>query len=256
MAIDERLLGALHVEELQAKEVHAGHDPHQIFQASTIATLLDGALEGDVSFAELSGHGDLGLGTFNAADGELIIVDGHFLRADIEGGINEVDPSEKTPFAVLTYFEPVHEFEVEDATYEQLKAEIDRRIGHPEVVHAVRVDGRFEHVHARSVPRQSKPYPPMVEVVASQRVFDFDDIEGTMIGFRFPDYAEGINVPGYHLHFADLVRTHGGHVLDARIALATVSVDDSIDVHVEVPEGIELSESTDEEALRKVEREG
>lgn len=256
MAIDERLLGALHVEQLQAGEVHADHDPHQIFQASTIATLLDGALDGDVNFAELSGHGDLGLGTFTAADGELIIVDGNFLRADIQGRVSRVDPAEKTPFAVLTFFEPVHEFELEGVTYEQLTAEIDRRIGHPEVVHAVRVDGRFERVHARSVPRQSKPYPPMVEVVASQQVFDFDDVEGTMIGFRFPDYAEGINVPGYHLHFADLSRTRGGHVLNAEIATATVGVDDSIEVHVEVPKGIELSESIDEDALRRVEREG
>jgi len=53
MAIDERLLGALHVEELQAKEVHAGHDPHQIFQASTIATLLGG-----VAFLEAYTTGD------------------------------------------------------------------------------------------------------------------------------------------------------------------------------------------------------
>jgi acetolactate decarboxylase len=157
---------------------------------------------------------------------------------------------------VLTFFEPVHEFEVEDVTYEQLTAEIDRRVGHPEEVHAVRVDGRFERVHARSVPRQNKPYPPMVDVVASQQVFDFDDVEGTILGFRFPDYAEGINVPGYHLHFADLMRTRGGHVLDAKVAVATVGVDDSIEVHVEVPEGIELSESTDEDALRRVEREG
>src|SRR5205823_8821795 len=92
MAIDERLLGALHVEQLQAGKVHGGHDPHQIFQASTIATLLDGALEGDVNLAELSGHGDLGLGTYTAADGELIIVDGDLLRADIQGRVSGSDP--------------------------------------------------------------------------------------------------------------------------------------------------------------------
>jgi acetolactate decarboxylase len=256
VAIDERLIGALHVERLQAAALHAGHEPHQIFQASTISTLLDGAYDGDVSVSELSRQGDLGLGTLNAVDGELIIIDGRFLRADAEGRINEVDPSEKTPFAVLTFFEAAHQFDVEDVSQEELLAEIDRRVGHPEVVHALRIDGSFELVHARSVPRQSKPYPPMVDVVASQNVFDFDEIEGTMVGFRFPDYAEGINVPGYHLHFADPDRARGGHVLDVKVDFATVRIDDSVDVHVEVPKGVELSESVDEDALRKVEREG
>jgi acetolactate decarboxylase len=96
----------------------------------------------------------------------------------------------------------------------------------------------------------------MVDVVASQNVFDFDDIEGTIVGFRFPDYAEGINVPGYHLHFADPDRARGGHVLDVTVDFATVRIDDSVDVHVEVPKGVELSESVDKDALRKVEREG
>jgi Alpha-acetolactate decarboxylase len=32
---------------------------HALFQASTIAALLDGAYEGDLSFAELAEHGDL-----------------------------------------------------------------------------------------------------------------------------------------------------------------------------------------------------
>jgi hypothetical protein len=33
------------------------------FQASTISTLFDGSYDGDLSFAELHQHGDLGLGT-------------------------------------------------------------------------------------------------------------------------------------------------------------------------------------------------
>src|SRR4029079_1008872 len=65
---------------------------------------------------------------------------------------------------------------------------------------AIRLDGGFESVRARSVPRQHPPYPPLTEVVAEQRVFELDDVGGTMLGFRFPSYAEGIEVSGYHLH--------------------------------------------------------
>ena len=65
--LDERLIKALHVEALRHTELHAEHQPHVLFQASTIGALLQGAYDGDVTFAELAEHGDLGLGTLNGA---------------------------------------------------------------------------------------------------------------------------------------------------------------------------------------------
>ena len=32
-------------------------------------------------------------------------------------------------------------------------------------------------------------------------IFEFHDVEGTIVGFFTPDYLRGVNVPGYHLHF-------------------------------------------------------
>src|SRR5204863_2545700 len=97
--LDERLVKALHVSALREQELHAEHEPHVLFQASTIGALLDGAYEGDVTFAELAEHGDLGLGTLNALDGEMIAVDGGFYRADVDGAVSEVDPGTRTPIA-------------------------------------------------------------------------------------------------------------------------------------------------------------
>src|SRR5919204_3295980 len=109
MSLDERWIRSLHVEAMRHADLHGGHDPHVLFQASTIGALIDGAFEGDVTFAELAEHGDLGLGTLNHLDGEMIALDGHFYRADVEGNVNEVDPSERTPFAVVAPFEPTIE---------------------------------------------------------------------------------------------------------------------------------------------------
>src|SRR3954447_7330189 len=108
MAVDEGLIGALHVQALRAADLPANEPPYETFQASTIAALLDGAYDGDVTFAELSRHGDLGLGTLNGCDGEMIAVDGEFLRADVDGAVHPVPPTAKTPFAVLTFFAPGH----------------------------------------------------------------------------------------------------------------------------------------------------
>ena len=43
-----------------------------IYQTSTINALLAGIYEGDVSFDELKKHGDIGIGTFNTLDGEMV----------------------------------------------------------------------------------------------------------------------------------------------------------------------------------------
>jgi acetolactate decarboxylase len=257
MAIDERLIGALHVEAGGASELGREHEEHVVFQASTFAALLDGAYDGDVAFVELEGHGDLGLGTLNAVDGEMILVDGRFLRADADGWITEIPSTAKTPFAVLTFFDSKHRFEVSSPTPQaELLATVDERVGHLGGAHAVRIEGAFARVHARSVPKQSKPYPSMVEVAAAQHAFDFAAVDGTMVGFRFPDYAAGINVPGYHLHFVTADRDRGGHVLDFSLESGTVEIDDEVDVHVELPPGIEIGGDADPEALRRVEREG
>jgi acetolactate decarboxylase len=240
MSLDERWIRSLHVEAMRRADLHAEREPHVLFQASTIAALLEGAFEGDVSFAELAEHGDLGLGTLNHLDGEMIAVDGRFFRADVDGLVSEVAPDERTPFAVVVSFEPVTGFDLEGSIdHEALLEEIDRRLSSARSC-AIRIDGRFELVRARSVPRQEPPYRPLGEVVGDQHVFEITEVDGTMLGFRFPDYVEGIEVSGWHLHFISEDRARGGHVLGSRTATAHVQIDSSTELHVELPPRVDL----------------
>ena len=241
--LDERWIRALHVQALAEEELHAGREPHVLFQASTIGALLDGAYDGDLTFAELAEHGDHGLGTLNGLDGEMIVLDGEFLRADVEGVLHPVPPTERTPFAVVVPFAPTVEAEIAGPlSHQSLLARIDELVPAGAASCAIRLDGRFEMVRARSVPRQSPPYRPLAEVVAEQRVFELRDVEGTMVGFRFPEYAEGIEVAGFHLHFVDAARGRGGHVLDSRALGLHARLDPSNDLHVELPPGVALAD--------------
>jgi acetolactate decarboxylase len=235
--LDERWIRSLHVEAMRHAELHKEREPHVLFQASTIGALLEGSYEGDVTFAELAVRGDLGLGTLNGLDGEMIALDGSFYRADVEGDVNEVAPEERTPFAVVTGFEPTISFDLDQSlSHEQLLAELDERLPEGTPSAAIRIDGRFESVKARSVPRQHPPYRPLTDVVAEQNVFELREAEGTMMGFRFPAYAEGIEVGGYHLHFIGEDRRRGGHVLDSRVADGVrARLDPSNDLHIELP---------------------
>lgn len=238
---EENMLRSLHVEAMSADEVGEHHDHAALFQASTIAALLEGRFDGDLTFGELAREGDTGLGTLNALDGEMIALDGQFYRADHRGEVSEVAPSDKTPFAVLVEFDPDTEMVIDQpADFHDLRAQLDAAIGDRGPVIALRIDGRFKKVQARSVPRQEKPYRPLVEVVADQSVFEFRSCEGSLVGFRFPDWSEGIEVSGYHLHFIDVDRRRGGHVLDLEIEDGLARLESSSDLHVELPPGVEL----------------
>ena len=251
--LDERWIRSLHVEAMRHADLHADHEAHVLFQASTIGALVDGAFEGDMTFAELADHGDLGLGTLNHLDGEMIALEGSFYRADVEGRISEVPPDERTPFAVVVPFEPTLEFDLEGSlAQDALLGEIDRRIPAGAPSCALRIDGRFERVRARSVPRQDPPYRPLTEVVRDQRIFELADLDGTIVGFRFPAYAEGIEVSGWHLHLISDDRTQGGHVLDCRVETAHVRLDPSSELHVELPAGIDLADAAAARATHAV----
>src|ERR671910_3269594 len=107
MPVDTALVGALHVDYLKKRDLGSDERAfHTLFQTSTIDALLEGKYDGDVSFAELEERGDFGLGTLDALDGEMIALDGDFYQIDSDGLVNPVGKTTKTPFAVVTIFEP------------------------------------------------------------------------------------------------------------------------------------------------------
>ena len=54
---------------------------------------------------ELKKHGDFGIGTFDALDGEMIVLDGVVYQAKADGHIYQAADNLTTPFATVTYFD-------------------------------------------------------------------------------------------------------------------------------------------------------
>ena len=81
------------------------YDRDVLYQTSTINALLEGVYDGDVTFKELHKYGDIGIGTFDCLDGEMIGLDGTFYQIKTDGVAYVVDDSMKTPFAVVTFFD-------------------------------------------------------------------------------------------------------------------------------------------------------
>jgi acetolactate decarboxylase len=192
---------------------------NNVFQYSVISALQEGIYDGSLTINEVSKHGDFGLGTLNHLDGELVLLDGKFYQITGKGDVRIIPGETLTPFAVVTFFNADESRDISDPlSYKELQSSLDGMIPGLNTVYAIKIEGTFSYMKTRSINAQQKPYKKLVEVTKGQSVFEFEDIEGTIVGFRFPSYTEGVNVPGYHFHFISADKKSGGHVLDLKIS--------------------------------------
>jgi acetolactate decarboxylase len=210
---------------LGAASLHAA-EPRGLFQTSTLQALMAGVYDGDLTFQELARHGDFGLGTFDALDGEMIALDGAFYQIKADGRVYPVTGGMKTPFAAVTFFKTDRTHLIEmPLNLRELLDYVTKLLPSPNLPYAIRIEGLFPHVKARSIPRQQKPYPPLAQAAEKQVVFDLANVKGVIVAFRYPAYLAGLNPLGYHCHFITADRRAGGHLLDCRVEGATVSLD-------------------------------
>jgi len=209
---------------------------HTLYQVSTATALVEGIYQGAVQIAALREHGDLGLGTFESLDGEMVVVDGHFYQVRSDGSVREVQDNVLSPFAAVTAFSPDQSITLEncpDLSY--LTSQFDALRQSDNFFYALRVDGTFDYIHARAM-RRTKEGIPLVQAAALQPEFEFHNISGTLVGFWTPEYAKSLNVPGYHLHFVSADRTQGGHVLQCRGKNLRLQIQREGDYHIVLPE--------------------
>ena len=207
-----------------------------LVQISTIDALLAGIYDGVVTLETLKRYGDFGIGTFEGLDGEMAGFDGSFYQVKADGIAYPASDSMETPFASVTFFDSDCKARLsEGMNYGQLEKFLDGMLPTSNIFYAIKIEGTFSYMKTRSVPRQKKPYPPLVEVTKNQPVFEFGDVEGTMAGFRCPSYINGVNVPGYHLHFLTENKDAGGHVLEFKTEEAVASLDYTSDFLMILP---------------------
>jgi acetolactate decarboxylase len=219
-------------------------EPGRLFQTSTLQALMAGVYDGDLTFAALARHGDFGLGTFDALDGEMVALDGTFYQIKADGRVYPVTGAMKTPFAAVTFFKAGRTHMIEmPLTYQQLLDYVDKLLPSPNLPYAIRVDGRFTSVKTRSIPRQQKPYPPLAQAAQKQAVFELANVKGVIVALRSPAYLAGVNMAGYHCHFITADRRAGGHLLDCRVEGATVAVDALPNFYLRLPDSQEFLQS-------------
>jgi acetolactate decarboxylase len=201
-------------------------DRDLLYQVSTYASLSGGGYDPVESVGTLMANGDLGLGTFEGLDGEMVVVDGTCYQVKDDGTARPADTSLGVPFAAVTFFSPdITIPDVVAGNFTELTVMVNRSIPDHDLFYGIRITGTFPYVRVRSVPAQSRPYPPLADALSHQTIYEFRNVTGTAVGFYTPASASGLNAAGFHLHFITADRTRGGHILDIATGEITVELD-------------------------------
>lgn len=234
-------------------------DSDVLFQTGTIDALLAGVYDGTTTCDELLQHGDLGLGTFDALEGEMVVYGDTVYQVRADGSVRAMPKETTTPFAAVTPFQSDLTLTFDNVTsLQDFFQRLQQKLPGKNLFYAIKVTGDFNYIKARSVPKQQKPYPPLAEVVKTQSIFEYDNAEGVIVGFYCPEFTQKINVPGFHVHFLSKDKKSGGHMLDLQAKKLTVSLDTTPEFFLVLPthtaaQQVDFSKDASEE-LEKVEK--
>ncbi len=114
---------------------------------------MAGGYDGYIGVAQLSGHGDFGLGTFDRLDGEMIVVDNTIYQ------ITSDSFARKAACSVLHLLQRSHS-STKTSPPPSAKKRLFQRCRHTwtpycpskNLFYAIRIDGLFRRIKTRSVP--------------------------------------------------------------------------------------------------------
>lgn len=209
-----------------------------IFQSSPIEALMKGYMNGDFKVGDITKYGDLGLGTFNGVNGEMIVLDGKVYQVKYDGKVYMPSAEVKTPFAAVTFFQPDTEIvSSKEMNLSELDKFIDASLSSQNNIYAFKISGNFTYMKTRSEMKQEKRYTNLVDVLKNQKIFKFGNIKGDIVGFKFPGYLSGVNAKGFHFHFIDEKRDAGGHVLGLKTGKIKIEIEKITDLKMMIPSG-------------------
>ncbi len=193
-------------------------DKDKVYQVALLQSLTLGQYDGVITVEDLKKHGDIGIGTYEGVNGEMIYLDGEMYQALGDGSVVIADESETVPFATVAYFDKDDEVkDVKVESLDEMKEKLNKIVkdNGSNQFYFIKAEGTYEDMQVRSELKQEKPYKTLDEALKTdQREFEYKDVDGTLVAIYFPEYFSTLNTPGWHFHFISDDKSMGGHVLD------------------------------------------
>jgi acetolactate decarboxylase len=189
---------------------------NEFYHYSIWAALVNKIYDGNLTVKEAKMHGDIGIGSYNGVDGELVMMDEILYQIPSSGKVKVASDSMRIPYLNTTFFNKEISYDLNDRmNYDSLRKKIQFHFPSRNFFYAFKIHGEFDTLKLGSMQKQERPYLQSLDSLLPNRPkFDHTNISGTMVGFWCPDFIGDINVAGFHLHFLSDDKKTGGHVLE------------------------------------------
>ncbi len=195
-----------------------------IYQFSHFLAVSKGCYEGEISVGELKQYGNTGLGTFNALNGELVVIDNTFYHCS-NGQPRIAEDSERLAWAAITLLQQYQVFSLSHiSSLAKLQEAILNNLPSPNYPFALSIKANVQNIALGSVPKQQKPYKAISEVIEESLLINTGKRDVNIVGFYAPEFMHPIKSSGLHLHFVDEKVQIGGHILDIDLNHAEISL--------------------------------
>ncbi len=202
--------------------------PNHLYTFGHASAFIGGLYDAHIAYGEIKPYGNFGLGAPDKLDGEIVIFDNKFYQTQSSGKTSEVKDIEQTPFVIINNFKSDKSIKKAGTlTKDQLFRLLDSVLTKKNGIYAIHIRAKFITVKTRAFPKiTQKPYQPMAQLLSLQQFFNFENLEGDLIGYRLPSYMEGANISGYHFHFLSDDKSKGGHIIDLTMNDITIEIDE------------------------------
>lgn len=199
-----------------------------MYQISLLQSLTGGLYDGLITVADLKKLGDYAIGTFDGADGELIMIDRVCYKALLDGSIIVANDKETIPFSNAFKFNKSDSLTLSCKNIKDLKEKLHKFKNEKYLNHfmIIKIKGHLNSITTRSLPKQTKPYTNTLDyIVEHEQTLKTDyNTDGTIIGICFPPFMDKLNTTDFHMHFISKNKLFGGHILDLSFDDLTVEV--------------------------------
>lgn len=104
------------------------------------------------------------------------------------------------------------------------------------------MQGTFPYLKVRSSDKQTLPYKPLKKT--EQITFELQNVRGTLLRFRLPQYLKGVNQAGNRFHFITSDRKAGGHVLDGTFLNPKADIETFRDWQIMLPDNTTFKQAS------------
>ena len=206
-------------------------------QVSLFSILLIGRYGGVLSVADVKKLGNMAIATMDRRDGEMQMIDGVVYQACADGRVYLPRDDETIPYGTIADFHAEQTVKIQNVpSYEAFEEQMATCCPMENIPLAIHLTGTFQRMKVRAVARQEHDGVGLAEAAKNEAVFDLQHTSGDLVGFRLPSYVKGVNAPGWHLHFVDAERRHGGHVVNFALTEGELRYCHANDFQIRLPD--------------------